>query len=183
MTTAAVAARYDPLREFVAQDEPPAQVRPVDPAALGAYHRGLLTAKNTTALVEAQWREAVHEVCVAQRTAHGAHARTPWLDIGVTTLVVQRDVTARGATTGAVYYTARIRLVPDRLPEGFVDALQRPGVTVDSLLDTKRVETRRVLLWCGHTARSVLCRSYLIVCRPDGTRSRPAVEVTEFFTR
>lgn len=134
---------------FVAQDQRPARLQPVDMAALTPFQRGLLVTDGTvTRFVEAYWLEPVTVTRLGQRQINLA-ADDPWMGLAAGSPVIHRRVILQGSRTGRFFTWADSVMAVDRLPARLAQGLERDGGGLGRILIDAALETRRECLWFG----------------------------------
>lgn len=141
---------FDPVADsFIAQDERPAGLLPIDVSALSPYQRSLLVIDGTvTRFIEAYWLEAVRVQRIAQEELRLA-ADERWLGLAAGTPVIRRQVLLLGRDSGRLFAWADTLLAVARLQGGLRQGLERDDGGLGRILIDTGAETRREGLWCG----------------------------------
>lgn len=140
----------DPLEDlFTAQFAAPEELKPVNLRAITPYHRALMSIDGTvTKFIEAFRMEPVRITVISQEYRALAEEHE-WLEAGVGTPVIAREVTLRGALTNRFYAFAPSLLVVDRLPPTIREQLAEHPHGIGRIISEANLETRRDILWYG----------------------------------
>jgi chorismate-pyruvate lyase len=138
---------------FVEQAYRPTELGNVDVLALTPYQRALLISDGTvTRMLEAVALEPLTVEVFDQRVTDVDDRDAAWLDLSPAVLsVVRRRVAISGRQSGRLYALAESLLVPSRLPRAFISSLSHNSQGLGEVISELRLETRRELLWFGHT--------------------------------
>jgi len=174
-------------RHFTAQDALPDDVQPVELQRLNSFLRGLLLLDGTVSrALEAETLHPVEVEPVEQTECEAGAAVAAPLQIADGERCIRRRVVMHIASpTPSVWGESYV--VPQRLPEAFLNALTENSQGIGGSLQQLRLEGARELLWFGLASppswpeatdarAGTLRRSYLII-----TGGRPALLITEDF--
>jgi chorismate-pyruvate lyase len=172
---------------FTMQHVEPAELDPVEVSALDPFLRGLLFTDGTvTRALEVQTLSRVG-VEVVDQSRVAPHVRAArYLEAGPAEECLRRRVTMRAAGPPLPVW-AESYILPERLPRGFVGALDGAAQGIGESMQGLRLESRRELLWFGlgrapgwapnaTSSTTALVRVYRII-----TDDRPALLITETF--
>lgn len=187
---AAALPAFDPTQDaFVAQQQRPAALGPVDVAQLTPFQRSLLVIDGTvTRFVEAYWQEPVRVTRLAQDESL-LPAPERWLELAAGSRVIHRRVLLCGQHTGRFFAWADSLMALERLGPGIRRGLELEGGGLGRILVDTGMETRREGLWFGRERPAevpdavrerwrgdFLSRTYRVLA--DG---RPIMLITERF--
>ena len=193
--TSAAAETFDPAAGlFLAQDQRPSHIEPVQPEQLSPLLRSLLVIDGTVTTFLSAW--ALEPVAVKpfrQRATALPVAGSPlagsWLDAGTGTAVLERAVLLVGARSQRLFAYAESVICPERLPPALRSGLVSEGLSLGQLLRMPGFESRREGLWYGRehlaelppavaalTDGDFLTRTYRV-----SAGSRPSMLITERF--
>ena len=174
-------------RHFTAQNALPEDVESVELGALNSFLRALLLTDGTVSRsLEAETLHPVEVEPVAQEECEPSEAIAGHLQLAPGEHCLRRRIVMRIASpTPSVW--AESYVVPERLPEGFLEALTGNVQGIGGSLQQLRLESARELLWFGlatpppwpsptETPAGTVRRAYLII-----TRGKPALMITEDF--
>ena len=134
---------------FVATNDRPAHLSPVQIEDLSAFARVLLVADGTvTHMLRAHFREPIN-VEVLSHDFQSLEAPIPWLQANIGDEILLRKVELIGATTGRVYCLATSWIALERISPDMRDAIVTQRQSIGSVLLSHFNENRRELLWCG----------------------------------
>ncbi len=138
---------------FVAQNAKPKNVKDINFSRLTPFQRGLLVADGTvTRFIEAYTLTPV-EVELLQQTKQTLSTEHPWLQLPAGADVISRQVAlqihSQNDVSPIIHTYATSLIVPQRLPQPFLDRLRTDKHGLGGLLRGSDLETRRELLWCG----------------------------------
>jgi chorismate-pyruvate lyase len=174
-------------RHFTAQDTLPADVETVELRRLNSFLRGLLLLDGTVSrALEAETLHPVEVEPVGQEECTPPAAEAAALGLGGGERCIRRRVVMRIASPAPSVW-AESYVVPERLPEAFLDALTRNTQGIGGSLQQVHLESARELLWFGlatpprwseqtEAPAGTLRRAYLII-----TGGQPALLITEDF--
>jgi len=174
-------------RHFTAQDALPDDVEAVELRRLNSFLRGLLLLDGTVSrALEAETLHPVEIEAVAQEEREPPAAESAALGLSGGERCIRRRVEMRIASaTPSVW--AESYVVPERLPETFLNALTGNTQGIGGSLQQLHLESARELLWFGLATpppwsasagapAGTLRRAYLII-----TGGQPALLITEDF--
>lgn len=138
---------------FVAQDDKPVTLREINLARLTPFQRGLLVTDGTvTRFIEAYTFTPV-EVVLLQQTQQTLSAKHIWLELPAGEEVISRQIALhthlQDESSPIIHTYADSLIVPQRLPNSFLDGLKSDTQGLGGILRRSGLETRRELLWCG----------------------------------
>jgi chorismate-pyruvate lyase len=176
-------------RHFALQDERPGHLADIGVAAMDPYLRGLLFTDGTvTRTLEVQALSPVSVEVLAQVVSSADEGIANYLEVASGTEAIQRRVAIAIDSSPAPAIWAESYIVPSRLPEGFLRALDGSAEGIGESLQQVKLESWREMLWFGLDSspswgapRSnercvVLQRLYRVI-----TRGRPAMLICESF--
>jgi chorismate-pyruvate lyase len=137
------------FRLFTAQDEKPKHLSGLDLGALTHWQRAWLALDGTvTTFFESYTMEPIRVVRLLQRN-QPLLDDDPWLQARKGEAVVDRHVLLQGESSHRLRVYAASLLLPDRLPEMVREDLSIEGAGLGRILQKRRVEQFRELLWYG----------------------------------
>lgn len=144
------AIQQDPIADlFVAQEDRPAHLAPVNLRTLSPFHRALLATDGTvTKFIEAYRMEPVDVRLLASDTRALSEDHR-WLQAPAGISVMVREVALQGRQSREIYAYAVSLVVPEYLPEHSRRALEVDGESLGRILLRDRTETCREILWFG----------------------------------
>lgn len=180
---------FDPYADlFIAQDDRPTTLRPVNLRTLSPFQRALMAIDGTvTRFIESYTMEPV-EIDVLSQDARELDEDHDWLGLAAGEDVRAREVMLRGAYSNRLYAHAVSLLVLSRLPHGVLAALADSPTGLGGALAASGAETRREVLFYGreridpdvpHLARlgaECLSRTYRVI-----GEGQPFLLITERF--
>lgn len=147
-----------------------------DNGGLDSAYRAVMVSDGTlTQMLAALHLEDIVTTCVENDRAVPDPEQRAWLEIGDEPCV-RRRVTLSGASTGATYVRALSYLYQPRLPDTFLDELDRPGASLGTQMIQSRISSRRELIWVRQRGDGSYSRLYRIL-----VQDRPAILIQEDF--
>ena len=138
---------------FTAQEDKPSTLRKINLARLTPFQRGLLVTDGTvTRFIEA-YTFAPVEVVLLKQEKQTLDIEHNWLKLPTGEEVISRQVVlqihSRDEPSPTIHAYADSLIVPQRLPQPFLERLESDKQGLGGLLRCSGLETRRELLWCG----------------------------------
>ena len=141
---------FDPYADlFIAQEQRPASLLPVNLRTLSPFQRALLAIDGTvTRFIESYTMEPV-EIDILSEDVRELESDHDWLGLPAGQDVRTREVMLRGAYSNRLYAHAVSLLVLSRLPAGVLAALPDSPTGLGGALVASGAETRRDVLFYG----------------------------------
>lgn len=138
---------------FIAQGDKPETLKRINLARLTPFQRGLLVTDGTvTRFIEAYTLMPVEVTLLRQRKQTLSTEHT-WLQLPAGAGVISRQAVIQThlqeESSPIIHTYADSLIVPQRLPQSFMDELGSDKQGLGGLLPRSGLETRRELLWCG----------------------------------
>ena len=146
---------------FIAQDDRPNHLQPIDLGTLGPLQRSLLIADGTvTRVLEAHSKQRIGSIKLDQSICT-LNAEHTFLSAPAGTTIIRRRVMLCGRDTPIDYGEAESLIVSHRLPRQMVNAIESGDASLGRLLHQFKLEVRRELLFLGSEKQSALHDSKL----------------------
>ncbi len=138
---------------FTAQEDRPPTLRKINLARLTPFQRGLLVTDGTVTRFIETYTFSPVEVVLLQQEKQTLDTEHIWLKLPAGEAVISRQVVlqihSRDEPSPTIHAYADSLIVPQRLPQPFLDRLESDKQGLGGLLRDSGLETRRELLWCG----------------------------------
>lgn len=141
---------FDPLsKRSAAQFATPPELGPINLRALTPFQRALLVIDGTvTRFIETYTLEPTETIRIDQVRLY-ASEDDQWLDIKAGAETGFRRVFIRGRHSGVLYVYAIASVALERIPTDVRRRLEVQGESLGKVLNEKKLETRREVLWYG----------------------------------
>ena len=138
---------------FTAQEDRPPTLRKINLAHLTPFQRGLLVTDGTVTRFIETYTFSPVEVVLLQQEKQTLDTEHIWLKLPAGEAVISRQVVlqihSRDEPSPTIHAYADSLIVPQRLPQPFLERLESDKQGLGGLLRGSGLETRRELLWCG----------------------------------